>query len=92
VARHLNDACIGSRSLDKPTVKIVERHFVGEVRVMTNAGPRARRETTEGSLERGKVADLVILSRNVFESPPTEIAQTTATLTMVGGRIVHRSL
>jgi predicted amidohydrolase YtcJ len=49
------------------------------------------RETTEGSLEVGKAADLIVLSQNLFEEAPTEFAQTRALLTMVGGKVVHRA-
>jgi predicted amidohydrolase YtcJ len=49
------------------------------------------REATEGSLEVGKVADLIVLSQNLFEVPPAErIAQTKVMFTMVGGKVVHQ--
>jgi predicted amidohydrolase YtcJ len=47
------------------------------------------REKDEGSLEAGKLADLIMVSQNIFEIDPHEIAKTTVLLTMVGGRIVH---
>jgi predicted amidohydrolase YtcJ len=47
------------------------------------------REKEEGSLEPGKLADLIILSQNVFEIDPHDIAKTEVLLTMVGGKIVH---
>jgi predicted amidohydrolase YtcJ len=46
-------------------------------------------EERKGSLVAGKYADLVVLSRNLFEVPPREILGTTAMLTIAGGRIVH---
>ena len=50
------------------------------------------REQTEGSLEPGKVADLIIISQNPFEVDPHELSKTTVMLTMVGGRVVfHRT-
>lgn len=48
-------------------------------------------ETTEGSLEAGKNADLIMISHNLFETDPREIAKTRVLLTMVGGRIFHQS-
>jgi predicted amidohydrolase YtcJ len=48
-------------------------------------------EADKGSITEGKLADLVILSRDVFKVPPREILETRPVLTMVGGRIVHES-
>jgi predicted amidohydrolase YtcJ len=45
-------------------------------------------ETRKGSITPGKLADLVILSRDLFTIPPGEILGTKPVLTMVGGRIV----
>jgi predicted amidohydrolase YtcJ len=47
-----------------------------------------RRETDEGSIEAGKLADLILLSQNIFEVGPHKIAETRSVLTMVGGKIV----
>jgi predicted amidohydrolase YtcJ len=49
------------------------------------------RETTEGSLETGKVADLIVISQNPFEIDPLKIGKTEVVLTIVGGRVVYRS-
>jgi len=49
------------------------------------------REKTEGSLEPGKVADLIVLSQDLFKTEPTEIAKTEVLLTMVGGKVVYQS-
>jgi hypothetical protein len=46
-------------------------------------------EERKGTITEGKLADLVILSRDIFTIPPREILDTRPTLTMVGGRIVH---
>ena len=43
----------------------------------------------KGSISEGKLADLVMLSKDIFSIPPREVLDTTAVLTMVGGRIVH---
>jgi predicted amidohydrolase YtcJ len=50
-----------------------------------------RREKTEGSLEPGKVADLIVVSQNVLEIDPHKIAATKVVTTMVGGRVVYQS-
>jgi predicted amidohydrolase YtcJ len=49
------------------------------------------REKTEGSLEAGKVADLIVLARDLFKIEPSEIANTEVLLTMVAGRVVYQS-
>jgi predicted amidohydrolase YtcJ len=50
-----------------------------------------RREKTEGSIEPGKLADLIIVSQNIFEIDPHTIAQTKVEKTIVGGRVVYQS-
>jgi len=47
------------------------------------------REKDEGSIEAGKLADLIMIDRNIFEIASREIAKTEVLLTMVGGRVVH---
>lgn len=44
-----------------------------------------------GSLIPGKLADLIVLDRDIFTIPPEGIPDTQVLLTMFGGRIVHRS-
>ena len=56
-----------------------------------NAAFAGHREKTEGSLESGKLADLIVLSQNVFGVDPLELVKTKVALTMVGGRIVYKS-
>jgi predicted amidohydrolase YtcJ len=50
-----------------------------------------RREKTEGSLEPGKLADLIIVSQNIFEIDPHRLAETKVLTTMVGGRVVYQA-
>jgi cytosine/adenosine deaminase-related metal-dependent hydrolase len=49
-----------------------------------------RREKTEGSLEPGKLADLIILSQNIFDIDPHKIGETKVLTTIVGGRVVFQ--
>jgi predicted amidohydrolase YtcJ len=42
-----------------------------------------------GSLDVGKLADLVILSDNIFEIDPEKIIDTKVNLTMVGGDVMY---
>jgi len=50
-----------------------------------------RREKTEGSLEVGKLADLIIVSQNIFEIDPHKIAETKVVDTIVGGKVVYQA-
>lgn len=46
----------------------------------------------KGSITPGKVADMAVLSRDIFRVPAEEILNTVVDITMVGGRIVHRRI
>ncbi|RPI58287.1 MAG: amidohydrolase, partial [Lysobacterales bacterium] len=48
-------------------------------------------EDALGSLEVGKLADLVVLDRDYLTVPAAEIKDIRPTLTLVGGRIVFES-
>ncbi len=50
-----------------------------------------RREKSEGSLEIGKLADLIIVSQNVFDIDPRKIGATKVVTTIVGGRVVYQA-
>ena len=45
-------------------------------------------EKEKGSLEPGKLADLAVLSQDIFTIAPPEMPKTTSLLTIVGGKIV----
>lgn len=49
-------------------------------------------EKTKGTLAPGMLADLAILSQDIFRVPPPDLPKTTSVLTIVGGRIVHGSM
>jgi len=44
-----------------------------------------------GTIEAGKLADITVLSRNLFNIRPEEILDTTVLLTMMDGRVVYNS-
>lgn len=46
-------------------------------------------ETDRGSIEAGKMADLVVLSRDFVTGEPNAIRDTQALLTLLGGKVVH---
>ena len=47
-------------------------------------------EDVQGSIEDGKRADLVILDRNLFEIPASEISDAVVVETIFDGRTVYR--
>ncbi len=59
--------------------------------ITMNAAYSLHQETAAGSLEVGKFADLIVLDRNFFEIPAEDIANIEVLLTVVGGKVVHRS-
>ena len=52
----------------------------------------AGEEELKGTLESGKLADIVILDRDLFEIPPAEIKDVQVLATLVGGRFVFDRL
>jgi predicted amidohydrolase YtcJ len=48
-------------------------------------------EKQKGSLAPGKLADVAVLSQDLFAIPPLKISQTTVLLTVVGGKVVYRA-
>lgn len=49
-------------------------------------------EHRKGTLAEGMLADVVVLDRDIFSLPEEELMEAKALLTMVGGRILFRSL
>ena len=56
-----------------------------------DAAYAGKREKTEGSLEPGKLADLIVLSQDLFKVDPHKTADTKVLLTVVGGKTVYES-
>lgn len=56
--------------------------------VTTHAAYQAFEENDKGTIEVGKLADLVVLDRNPLTIPPLELADIKVMRTMVGGRTV----
>ena len=54
-----------------------------------NAAYAMKQETTTGSLEVGKRADLVVLDRDIFSVDPDTIADTKVLATYLDGRLVY---
>jgi predicted amidohydrolase YtcJ len=51
----------------------------------------AHAETLSGSIEPGKLADLVVLSQDIMRIAPRQILTTSVRQTIVGGEIVYQS-
>jgi len=47
-------------------------------------------EDIKGSIEKGKLADFVVLNQNLFEIPPEKIKETKVQMTIFNGKIVYR--
>lgn len=44
-----------------------------------------------GTIEEGKLADVIVLDRNIFEVPITSVHDTKVLMTMVGGEVVYQA-
>jgi predicted amidohydrolase YtcJ len=61
------------------------------LRMWTRAGAWLTfEESAKGSIEPGKLADMVVISKDYLSCPVDEIKDIEALLTVVGGRVVHR--
>jgi predicted amidohydrolase YtcJ len=50
----------------------------------------AGREKTEGSIEVGKLADVILISQDLFKTAPNQIGKTKVLMTIVGGKTVYQ--
>jgi hypothetical protein len=57
--------------------------------ITMNSSYELHQDQSTGSLEVGKLADLIVLDRNVLEIPAEQIAQVKVLQTVVGGRAVY---
>jgi len=55
-----------------------------------NAAYCMHQENITGSLEVGKMADLIVLNQNIFEIAPTEIHDTKVLVTLLEGEVVYQ--
>jgi len=76
------DAFVPSQRLSVP--QAVQAYTLG-------AAFAGHREKMEGSIEKGKWADVIIIDRNIFEIDPHTIDKTKVVLTIVGGKIVYEA-
>ena len=57
----------------------------------TNAAYATFEENIKGSIEPGKLADMVVLDRDIFSIPAEEIKDIQVEMTIVGGDIVYQN-
>jgi predicted amidohydrolase YtcJ len=48
-------------------------------------------ENQKGTLEPGKLADIAMLSQDIFTVPLSELPKTQSVLTLVGGNLIHEA-
>ena len=89
-------AAVTRRTIDgrNPRGWIPEQKITLEeaVRGYTTGGAYAEfAEKEKGSLEPGKLADLVVLDKNIFDLGPDSIPQAKCVLSIVGGRVVYEA-
>lgn len=88
-------AAVTRRTIDDKNPKgwVPEQKITVEEALMAYTANNAYamfREKELGRIEGGMLADLVVLSQDLFTIPPEEIANLKVDLTIVGGKVVHR--
>ncbi|MBN1218270.1 MAG: amidohydrolase [Anaerolineae bacterium] len=70
-----------------------ERLTVAEAIYGYTLGPAklAGKQHRQGSISSGKWADMIVLSRNILEIPPNELAEVAVKLTIFDGRVVYQA-
>ena len=86
--RGIHIALTRSGDLDPEQAISLEKAIEGYT---INAAYASFEEDIKGSIEAGKLADIIILSENLFEIPAEKVKDVEALLTIVGGKEVYRS-
>jgi predicted amidohydrolase YtcJ len=55
-----------------------------------DAAYASRAEQQEGSIQVGKLADVVLFSKNLMEVAPSDIPTAEVLMTIVGGKVVYQ--
>ncbi|TLH48779.1 amidohydrolase [Mycolicibacterium neoaurum] len=79
---------------DAPVLAPADQKLTVEQAVHANtlgAAYQIRLEDKVGSVEVGKLADLIVLDRNIFEIDPHEIHAAEVTMTMMNGQVRHQA-
>ncbi|MBC8089152.1 MAG: amidohydrolase [Phycisphaerae bacterium] len=91
------DAAVNRRTLDglNPGGWIPAEKVLVEQALRAHTIDAARagfQDTRIGSIERGKLADFVVIDRDLTRVPTTEISEARVVMTVLGGRIVYGGL
>ena len=78
---------LACRDPDRPTESVSREQAV--IEYTQEAAYAEFTEKDKGTLEPGKLADLAVLSQDIFAVPLERLPQTTAVLTIVGGRTAY---
>ena len=70
-----------------PEQKIKVEEALRHIRLMRRTRDSVKKSL--GSIEPGKLADMVVLGRNLFETPPNELNAVPIRKTIVGGKVVY---
>ena len=102
--KHHRGGCAGGARVGRAAQSLLERDVRVDQRDQPRSGddPRAGgqrlharlgagelMETQKGTLSPGMLADMAILSQDIFTAPPEALPGTVSVLTLVGGRVVH---
>jgi len=65
-------------------------HLATGIKAMTlNAAYLMNQDDTTGSIETGKYADMIVLDKNLFDIPETEISTASVQVTLLNGQVVY---
>ena len=81
------DIMLASTHPDRPSEAITREQAVIAYTLTSAYAEFAEKD--KGSLEPGKLADLAVLSQDIFSVPTTELPKTQSVLTLVGGKTVY---
>jgi predicted amidohydrolase YtcJ len=71
----------------RPKDAITREQAVTAYTLTADSAEFAEKDT--GSLAPGKLADLAVLSQDIFHVPPDDLPKTKSGLTMVGGTVIY---
>jgi hypothetical protein len=77
------------RRLESDIVQVSHKFGAGPC---PGSSPRAASQPRPTLIEVGKFADLVVLDRNLFALPVTDISRARVVVTMFQGKVVHGDL
>ena len=74
---------------NRPSEGITREHAVIAYTLTSAYAEFAEKE--KGTIEPGKLADIAVLSQDIFTVPPPELPKTQAVLTLVGGKVIYKA-